>query len=215
MTFKLSDAGRSKSKRPKQQRDCTVRALALVLTVPYDRAYDILSKAGRECGHGFDIEGWGRRTHLYDGANDHIFWRIQKMPYTKDPQRSEDTTHHEVGQASRYRLRDFIKDRPKGRFIVSTARHVFAVIDGVVYDDAPWHYAENRPVYAWMEAIVVRQPLWQAYAARRPISKKLSRMVKRRVAIVEGGSYNRALQLAGIEYEYALKKHEDLTVEPL
>lgn len=211
MTFKLSDAGRSKSKRPKQQRDCTVRALALVATFPYNRAYDILAKAGRECSLGFDIEAWGRKTHLIDGAGDHIYWRLQKMPYNKD--------HHEQGPASRYRLTNFVEDRPKGRFIVSTARHVFAVIDGVVYDDAPWHYAENRPVYAWMEAIVVRLPLWQCYAVRPPIGQRgrllNKRMVKRCVGIVEGVSYKLALLAACKSYEWALKKHEDLTVEPI
>lgn len=205
--FKLHDAGRSMSRRPKQQRDCTVRALAMVATFKYDFTYDLLKDAGRECNAGFDIEAWARKSHLYDGANDHIYWRLHKMPWHKD--------HYEVGITKRYRLLDFIKDNPSGRFMVSTARHVFAVCDGVAYDDAPWHYSENRPVYAWMEAKVVRLPLWQAYAHRKPIKSGGSRMVKRAVAIVEATTYKWALRTAGEHYEWALKRHEDLTVEAI
>lgn len=205
MTFKLHDAGRSESNRPKQQRDCAVRALATVATFSYDAAYDLLKLAGRKSNHGFDPEAWARKNHLLrDGANDHIYWRLHKMPWHKD--------HHEVGTTKRYRLLDFIKDNPKGRFMVVTARHVFAVCDGVAYDDAPWHYSENRPVYAWIEAKVVTLPLWQAYAHRKPISPGGRRMVKRALAIVEGGDYQAALAKAGAHYEWALKKGEDIDV---
>lgn len=216
MTFKLHDAGRSESKRLKQQRDCTVRALATVLDINYDAAYERLKDAGRECNAGFDIEAWARKTttggfvreHTREGPNSlyprQIYWRLHKMPWHKD--------HHEVGTTKRYRLLDFIKDNPKGRFMVSTARHVFAVCDGVAYDDAPWHYSENRPVYAWIEAKVVTLPLWQAYAHRKPISPGGSRMVKRAVAIVEAATYKWALRTAGEHYEWALKKGEDIDV---
>lgn len=207
MAFKLDDAGRATSKRPHQKRDCTVRSVATALTLHYDDAYKLLALFGRKCNTGFDIEAWGRKVALYDGANDRIYFRLQKMPFSKGER------YGLPKSTQRYRLHDFIKDRPTGRFIVSTARHVFAVVDGVVHDDLPWHYAENRAVYSWLEVKVVRLPLWQVYALRKPIRKGGARMVKRRVAIVEGASYKLAMRVASKQYEWALKKHEDLTVE--
>jgi hypothetical protein len=42
----------------------------------------------------------------------------------------------------------FVKQFPTGRYVVSTARHVFAVIDGVVYDLQPER--DDRCIYsAW------------------------------------------------------------------
>jgi hypothetical protein len=57
-SFVKSDAGRSKSKRPKQKNDCVVRALALVADVSYDEAYDFVKRQGRKSHRGFHL-------HLY------------------------------------------------------------------------------------------------------------------------------------------------------
>jgi hypothetical protein len=216
VTFKRTDAGRSKSKRPKQSRDCAVRSLATALLMNYDAAYTVLAKAGRKCNRGFDIEAWARKTtcngfrigHGRMGPDDVLhtkfYWRLQKMPWTKD--------HHETGKAKRYRISDFLRDNPHGTFIVSTAKHVFAVVDGVVHDDDVWHFLEDRPVYAWMELRVARLPLWQVQAVRRPIAYSKRRMMRRAVAIVEGASYKLAMKVASQWYEWALRKGEDMSV---
>lgn len=204
-TFIKTDAGRSTSKRPKQKNDCTVRTLAKLLVFTYDQTYDFLHKAGRECNRGWDIEGWARKNTVYDGFNDHQYFQLHKMPWTKD--------HHEVGQARRYRLSDFLADHPSGYFAVSTAKHVFAVMNGFVFDDSPWHFLEDRPVYSWLEMHHVRLPLWQVYALRRPIKKGSKRMVKRTVGLVEGATYKLAMRVASKQYEWALRTNEDLTVE--
>jgi len=207
MSFKLDDAGRSKSSRPKQTRDCTVRALARVCSFSYDQAYDVLAGAGRKCSAGFDIEDWGRSNTLVDGAGDWIYWQMHKMGFHKGER-------YGIPKATkRYRLHDFLKDNPKGRFIVATACHVLAVVNGVAYDDLPWHYLENRPVYAWMRATVVLGPLWQIYAVRS-IGKK-GMLHKRKVAITEGSNYKQAMRAAAADYEWALRGNEDLTVSPL
>lgn len=206
--FIKDDAGRSKSKRPHQRADCSVRTIARLFNISYDSAYDRLADAGRKCGRGFDIEAWGRKTtvFIHRGAFEtHTYFRLQKMPYTKD--------HHAVGQAKRYRIVDFLKDHPKGHFAVLTAKHVFAVVNGVIYDDIPWHFLENRPVYAWMELHPVRLPLWRVYALRKPLTKGRA-MFKRSVAIVEGASYKLAMKTASKQYEWAIRPNEDINVEP-
>lgn len=209
MSFFLDDAGRKQSRRPSQKRDCTVRALSLVLSIKYDDAYERLRDAGRECSTGFDIERWARKSTAIDGFGDRNYFTLHKMPFDKGDR------YGLPKATTRYRLYDFIKDNPSGRFMVSTARHVFAVVDGVVYDDMPWHFMENRPVYAWIEAKVIRLPLWQVYALRRPIKKGGTRMVKRCVAIVEAVSYKLAMKVATKHYEWALRSGEDLSVNSL
>lgn len=207
--FVQTDAGRSKSKRPKQKADCAIRTLAKLLALDYDEAYEMLQGAGRKCNRGFDIEAHFRKNTAWasDGGPDGctVYFRLHKMPWTKD--------HHEVGQARRYRISDFLRRHPDGHFAVVTAKHVFAVVNGQVFDDAPWHYLENRPVYAWLELVPVRLPLWRVFAHRKPIKPGGRRMVKRSVAIVEGISYKMAMKTASKMYEWALRPNEDLSVE--
>lgn len=221
MTFKLDDAGRSKSSRPKQSRDCTVRALARVLGCRYDRAYQILHDAGRECSKGFDIEEWGRSNTVVapsgraDARDEQIYWQMHKMGFYQADQWKAAHKGERYGipkATKRYRLHDFLHDNPKGRFIVATACHVLAVVNGVAYDDVPWHFMENRPVYAWMRATVPLAPLWQIYAVRS-IGKR-GTLHKRKVALIEGSTYKQAMKAATMDYEWALRGNEDLTVEP-
>lgn len=115
--FVRSDAGRSASRRPKQKNDCTVRAVTLVYGIPYDDAYDRLKSAGRKSHQGYHFNEWAALDSTIDGKK--LVW--QSFPGVK-------------GQKRMNPLR-FCKDFPEGRFIVRTAGHVFAIIDGVGYDD--------------------------------------------------------------------------------
>jgi hypothetical protein len=115
--FKPTDAGRAASDRPRQKNDCTVRALALARGIPYDEAYDILKAAGRKCSRGFAFPDW-----LNSQA-----WAV-KMPFPA------------VKGRRRMNPATFTKAYPTGVFICRVAKHVFAVIDGVVLDTA-----ENSP----------------------------------------------------------------------
>lgn len=209
MRWIYSDAGRAKSKRPRQSRDCTVRSLAVCLQLTYDAAYDMLANAGRKGHHAFDLEACARKTLFRDGFGDTIFFKLQKMGFQKGNRCGHPATR-------RYRLEDFCEDNPKDRFIVGTAGHVMAVVDGDAYDDLPYHFNENRPVYSWLEPIPnLGLPMWQAYALRSPIRKGGTRMVKRAVAIVEGATYKQALRNASQAYEWSLRSGEDLHVEAL
>jgi len=113
----LTDGGRAGSRRPRQSKDCTVRAVALARNIPYDAAYDLLHEAGRKCSRGFHVQRW-----LGDQA-----WATKiPFPAVKGQPRMNPAT--------------FTKQLPTGRFICRVAKHVFAVIDGVVHDSF-----ENRP----------------------------------------------------------------------
>ena len=92
--FSFNDGGRQSSKRPRQKNDCTVRAIAIACSIPYDSAYDLLKANGRRERTAFPaIKGYLR---MYPG--------------------------------------DFCKLFPRGRWIIKTAKHVSAVVDGTIHD---------------------------------------------------------------------------------
>ena len=82
----------------------------------YDDAYDWLAAEGRESWRGFNIEEFLKDR----GA------RKISFPAVKGKPRMNPAT--------------FCKEFPKGRYICHVAKHVFAVVDGVVHDAF-----ENRP----------------------------------------------------------------------
>jgi len=106
-----TDAGRASSKRPRQSNDCTVRAVATARGMEYDVAYDLLAAEGRKCERGFHLEKW---------LNVQPWARKMPFPAVKGQRRMNPHT--------------FCKTYTTGRYICRVAKHVFAVIDGVVYD---------------------------------------------------------------------------------
>lgn len=108
----ITDAGRSKSKRPKQKNDCTVRALSLATKIPYDEAYDILAKFGRKSGRGTDFVTFAK-------AQPNMVWN--SFPAVKGEKRMNIST--------------FLEKFDTDTYIIRTAKHVSVVIDGVLYDD--------------------------------------------------------------------------------
>lgn len=123
--FRHSDAGRSRSRRPRQKSDCTVRALALARGLSYDLAYDLLADAGRKCSRGFAFPAW-----------------LNAQPWaTKIP-------FPAVKGQRRMNPAAFTKTYPAGTFICRVAKHVFTVIDGVVLD--AFENSPDRCIYtAW------------------------------------------------------------------
>lgn len=113
--FDKHDAGRSLSRRPRQSKDCTVRALATAASAPYDVAYDALMKSGRKAARGFDIRAWAR-TAEFNGFR--FAWL--SFPAVKGQWRVNPVT--------------FALAFPQGRFILRVAGHVLACVDGRVSD---------------------------------------------------------------------------------
>ena len=136
--FLENDGGRSQSRRPKQSNDCTVRALAIACEKPYDDVYGFLRTLGRECGRRFNMKILitpprgrnGAEIQTFLGAK--LVWR--SFPAVKGQRRMNPV--------------QFTLTFTRGRFICRTAKHVFAVIDGVVYDTEP--ESADRCIYgAW------------------------------------------------------------------
>lgn len=113
--FQKHDGGRSVSRRPKQQNDCTVRALAVATGMPYDDAYDILKEAGRQSSRKFKMPEWMSKQPL-------AALRFEKMTFPSVK-----------GQPRMNPVR-FCSQFPYGTFIVRTAKHVFVIRDGVAID---------------------------------------------------------------------------------
>jgi hypothetical protein len=139
--FQFDDGGRSKSKRPKQKNDCTVRALALATKTPYDEVYEMLAKHGRKCSTG--IFFWDWLKSIGNVALDHKFERIS-FPAVKGLRRMNPV--------------DFCDEHPRGTYICKSAGHAFAVIDGVVHDDHQTY--DERCIYSawWVLPVKVEQP---------------------------------------------------------
>ncbi len=113
--FVQSDGGRSRSRRPRQKDDCTVRALALVTERPYDEAYDALASAGRQSSRRFDFRTWAASA-LFAGFR----LRWTPLPAVRGRPRVTPAT--------------FVLDHPRGRYVLRTAKHVMACIDGAIHD---------------------------------------------------------------------------------
>ena len=118
--FQKNDGGRSKSLRPNEKNDCTVRCLAIAFGLQYDLAYDILTAAaGYRPGKGCHFRQWLGKRRTFNRYR--ITWI--EFPAVKGQQRMNPVI--------------FAKTYHRGRYICRTAKHVYAVIDGVVQDNNP------------------------------------------------------------------------------
>jgi hypothetical protein len=111
IVFAYSDGGRRISGRPGETRDCTVRALALALDIPYDIAHAGLAKLGRKPRHGF----------LFRMPNLGEFSKVLE----------------ECPEYSCRTVRKVLPELMQGRFIVRVRGHVFAVVGGTALDVSP------------------------------------------------------------------------------
>lgn len=128
MIYRLHDAGRSASKRPKQRRDCVVRAISLALGMAYDDTYEALAEASRTSGRSTAKDVW--QPWLTARATRHSFPAV-------------------AGQ-KRMSLAEFCSTHPRGRWVAQCAGHVVAVVDGIPHDDS--EPRSTACVYAAWEA---------------------------------------------------------------
>lgn len=123
MRLVIDDAGRSSSRHPHEQNDCSVRAIAKCMGIPYNKAYSMLVRQGREQDKPFHVVAYLKRHRKFDGAQ------------------------HKVKYGYRIiKLHQFAEDNPEGSYVVLVNRHVTACIDGIIYDDHT--LAPYRRVYA-------------------------------------------------------------------
>jgi hypothetical protein len=120
-----SDAGRARSSI-QEANDCTIRALAIAASIPYDYAHKIGREAGRKNKKGFHPQKLLKYAKKEYG-----------ITYRK-------TRHKKIT------IQKFIKLNPTGRYYVATNVHAFAIINGAIYD-----MAINRPLQRLEEIYLI------------------------------------------------------------
>lgn len=123
--------------------DCTVLAVASAIGLDYLTAHTLAAQAGRVARKGFfssrilkeaQRTGWiagYTQTKMYDGA------RLQK-----------NHTYGAYRGSSPYpTLAQVMPLLAKGRYVLETGNHAFAVVDGVIYDNNVTFYKPGRYQY--------------------------------------------------------------------
>ena len=107
------------------RKDCTVRALSLVTGVEYDEVVAVLRVDGYRPGRGFDLDRWLTcRQDPTIGEPESIFgYRAEWVPLPV------------LRGELRLTAETFAARYPAGRYILRQARHVCAVINGVVVQE--------------------------------------------------------------------------------
>lgn len=95
-----------------ENRDCTVRALAISTGIKYYVAHNIARDAGRKNRRGFYVPEIIKEAK----KNGLQFYKCVRSSLT---------------------IQKFLKKYPKGRFYCRRSGHAFAVIDGVILDTTP------------------------------------------------------------------------------
>lgn len=119
-TFQYHDGGKLRSKCPKQDNDCAVRALALAFSISYDEAHTFLMRHGRKYNDGYHIF-----TLLNDYANrqNPIFnCQLTKIPFPS-----------KRGQQRMY-VAAFCALYPSGIYLLRLTQHITTCFDGVIHD---------------------------------------------------------------------------------
>ena len=106
MNVVITDCRRS-AFHPKEKNDCTVRATAACIGMPYEDVHKRMADLGRKNGKGF----------IFRYSNGLEDFHLDTVPHL-----------------SCKRLSSILPELQKGRFIVKISRHVFAVIDGIIVD---------------------------------------------------------------------------------
>lgn len=106
--------------------DCAVRAVSLALGVDWEEAYNLIADAGYAMGDMPSSDSvWGAVLRQ------HGFYR------EAIPNSCPDC----------YTVEDFVKDFPRGVYVLGFGGHVATVIDGDLYDS--WNSSNEVPVYFW------------------------------------------------------------------
>lgn len=97
-----------------QEPDCAIRAFAIAAELTWQEAYDVLSKIARE---DYDIPN---SQNVYEKAFAQRGYKVVSLKFKKGEKRKT--------------AKDFAQSNPKGRYILSLANHLCAVVDGKIRD---------------------------------------------------------------------------------
>ena len=111
--FNYNDGGREDAGYKGKTRDCTVRAMAIALKLPYKQCYEELAQANKEAGGKKSVRG-GVTIKVFEAVLNKHGWYWEAAP--------------------KFRSRKARAADTYGTVIARQARHVVAVRKGVVQD---------------------------------------------------------------------------------
>lgn len=149
-----------KRKEHHETNDCTVVALATVCGVSYDDAHACLKLHGRKNRKGFAFAKFVEKFHKRIENNntfpfifEHKVTDVKDYPYFDWEREPKSEYCNKLGYykttfgVKRLTVKQFIKDNPKGKFVLKINRHVLTVINGVVNDYKNSQYCEVMSSY--------------------------------------------------------------------
>ena len=128
-----------------EKNDCFVRAVAAATGSNYDAAHSFVKeKFGRKNGKGTELV----QAHMMNLEKNGM--EIDGKEFKVSVLGSEKTTNKyklygEIVKRKKT-VKSFIKDNPKGTFIVGVSKHAFTVKDGVLIDNAGEEFRPTRKV---------------------------------------------------------------------
>jgi len=135
MKFQYNDGGRAAAGYKGATRDCVARSMAIATQMGYEYCYDMVQTNCKDHGDGGARNGVPKKVTR--AMMEVLGWEwVPTMG---------------IGTGCKVHLRD--GELPMGRLMVSTSRHITAVIDGVIYDTYDPSRGGTRCVYGyWRQA---------------------------------------------------------------
>ena len=136
----ITDGGKKASGFSQESKDCTVRALSICCAVSYEEAHAALASEGRRTARPCTTSVLLRAVNKFKHAEPLTVPRELKNIYLPDG--------FYVQRWLGCNIKTFVQNLGPGRYLISIKKHVFAVIDGVIYDSFKQH-AGARVQGAW------------------------------------------------------------------
>jgi hypothetical protein len=109
-----------------EENDCTVRALANALGMPYKLAHGILARAGRKPKHGMVVTDW---QPVYERLG------IKLQSVHGNTKGARFVSHkYNIERKAGITLERLLPSLQQGRYIIKIRGHVLAVVNGKVLD---------------------------------------------------------------------------------
>jgi hypothetical protein len=127
--FVKTDGGKMAAGFNLESRDCTVRGLAVVAGISYDKAHSACRTFGRK--HRSGLNDLGIKSAAEHIAKQHSL-KVEEIarPVDSTYKFGNVTTNHGT-------LAQVIKKYSKGRYLITSHNHAMTIIDGVLHD--AWH----------------------------------------------------------------------------
>ena len=131
----------------KENNDCFVRALAAATDQDYDTTHEVVrTKFKRESKKGVDNQNIVSRMLIAEDKG----LEVGNTKYSVNVLGTDRTTntYKLYGEFIKRKktVKSFIKDNPKGNFIVTVSKHAFALVDGKLIDNKGEEFRPTRKV---------------------------------------------------------------------